>query len=87
MGVDPKTAARWLSPGRIPQPRHRAQVATILGKDVGDLWPDVLKRKEPVWFRQWADYEKEAIALRSFELSWVPGLFQTEAYARADTGR
>lgn len=35
------------------------------------------------WFRQWAAFEQEAIALRCFELSVVPGLLQTEAYARA----
>jgi hypothetical protein len=83
VGVDPKTAGRWLSPGRIPQPRHRAGVAAILGKDIGDLWPDVLKRREPAWFRPWAEIEREAAALRWFEPAWVPGLLQTEAYARA----
>lgn len=35
------------------------------------------------WFRQWATFELEAIALRCFELSVVPGLLQTEEYARA----
>ncbi|TDC81837.1 XRE family transcriptional regulator [Micromonospora sp. KC606] len=83
VGVDPKTAARWVSHGRIPQTRHRSDVARILGKDVAELWPDVLKRREPAWFRLWADIEREAVALRWFELAWVPGLLQTPAYARA----
>lgn len=83
VGVDPKTAARWASHGRIPQTRHRAQVADLLGKDVSELWPDVLKRKEPAWFRPWAEIEREALALRSFQLAWIPGLLQTERYARA----
>ncbi|RKR85896.1 hypothetical protein BDK92_0110 [Micromonospora pisi] len=83
LGVDPKTAGRWVTPGRIPQPRRRVKIAEILKKDVGDLWPDVLKRKEPAWFRRWADIEREAVSLRWFELAWVPGLLQTEAYARA----
>lgn len=83
VGVDPKTAQRWVNPGRIPQPRHRSQVATILGRDVKDLWPDVLKRREPAWFRPWADIEREAVALRAYQLAWVPGLLQTAAYARA----
>ncbi|GGM57760.1 hypothetical protein GCM10011608_48350 [Micromonospora sonchi] len=82
-GVDPKTAARWANPGRIPQTRHRAQVARLLGREITELWPDVLKRREPVWFRPWADHERDAVALRWFELAWVPGLLQTEAYARA----
>ena len=83
VGVDPKTAARWLSPGRIPQPRHRTAVAEALGRDVGELWPDVLRRREPEWFRPWADAEREATSLRWFEPAVLPGLLQTEAYARA----
>ncbi|WFE64976.1 DUF5753 domain-containing protein [Micromonospora sp. WMMD714] len=83
VGVDPKTAARWARHGSIPQTRHRAKVAAVLGRDVLDLWPDALKRHEPVWFRRWADIEREAVALRGFELAWVPGLLQMEAYARA----
>ncbi|MFG2108047.1 DUF5753 domain-containing protein [Micromonospora chersina] len=82
-GVDPKTAARWISPGRVPQPRRRAQVAALLRRDVGDLWPDVLKRREPHWLREWVDWEREAVALRWFEHTWIPGLLQTERYARA----
>ncbi|ABP55447.1 hypothetical protein Strop_3010 [Salinispora tropica CNB-440] len=82
-GVDPKTAARWTTPGRVPQPRRRVQVATILGRDVEDLWPDVVKRREPEWLREWVDWEREAVAVRWFEHTWIPGLLQTEDYARA----
>ena len=35
------------------------------------------------WFRDWAGIEQEASALRWFEPLCVPGLFQTEGYARA----
>ncbi|MFC4022086.1 Scr1 family TA system antitoxin-like transcriptional regulator [Micromonospora sp. GCM10011542] len=35
------------------------------------------------WFRDWAGMEQEATALRSFEPLYVPGLVQTEGYARA----
>ncbi|GIJ23414.1 DUF5753 domain-containing protein [Micromonospora lutea] len=83
IGVDPKTAAKWANPGRIPQTRHRSQVASVLKREVQELWPDVFKRREPTWFRRWVDIEHDAVALRWFELAWVPGLFQTEAYARA----
>ncbi|GAB3971902.1 DUF5753 domain-containing protein [Plantactinospora veratri] len=83
IGVDPKTAARWVTHGRIPQTRHRSKFAELVGRDVMDLWPDVLKRREPVWLRGWIEWEREATALRWYELAWVPGLLQTEAYARA----
>ncbi|MEV7726948.1 helix-turn-helix transcriptional regulator [Streptomyces sp. NPDC087917] len=44
-----------------------------------------LKRRRGLasWFRQWAELEEEAVALNTFECRSVPGLLQTEAYARA----
>lgn len=83
VGVDPKTAARWVTPGRVPHPRHRAAVSRALGREVGELWPEVVRRREPAWFRPWAEVEREATSLRSFETSVLPGLLQTEAYAHA----
>lgn len=37
----------------------------------------------PDWLRPWSDIEDEAAALWWFELSLMPGLLQTETYARA----
>lgn len=37
----------------------------------------------PPWFQDWAIYEAEATQLRWFEPNVVPGLLQTEDYARA----
>ncbi|MGW2699108.1 helix-turn-helix domain-containing protein [Streptomyces sp. NPDC001340] len=34
------------------------------------------------WFRQWAELEKRAISLFNYECRMIPGLLQTEAYAR-----
>ncbi|MFI1201773.1 Scr1 family TA system antitoxin-like transcriptional regulator [Streptomyces sp. NPDC020883] len=34
------------------------------------------------WFREWAELEKTAISLYTYECRLVPGLLQTEAYAR-----
>ncbi len=39
--------------------------------------------QSPVWFRDWLIIEQEATLLRWFEPLIVPGLLQTEAYARA----
>lgn len=38
------------------------------------------------WFEQWAANERVATALRTFQVSVVPGLLQTEEYARALLG-
>ncbi|MEU6083956.1 helix-turn-helix transcriptional regulator [Streptomyces sp. NPDC047108] len=35
------------------------------------------------WFRQWASLEEEAVSLCMYECRAIPGLLQTEAYARA----
>ncbi|MFK3981104.1 Scr1 family TA system antitoxin-like transcriptional regulator [Micromonospora sp. NPDC050397] len=83
VGVDPKTVNRWLSPGRIPHGRHRSAAAKILGREILDLWPDAGRRRDVPWFRPWREAEEAAASLRWFEPSVIPGLLQTEAYARA----
>jgi transcriptional regulator with XRE-family HTH domain len=41
------------------------------------------QRAFPGWFAHWPDAEAQAKVLRTFELVAVPGLLQTEEYARA----
>ncbi|MGQ5260244.1 Scr1 family TA system antitoxin-like transcriptional regulator [Micromonospora sp. ZYX-F-536] len=81
--VDPKTAARWLASGRIPHPRTRIAVAHVLSRDAADLWPEPFRRRDLPWFRPWAELEQDATAIRWYEPLLVPGLLQTEGYARA----
>jgi transcriptional regulator with XRE-family HTH domain len=51
------------------------------------LWASLRKglrnRAVPGWFRPWAEFEAEATTLHSYEPLLVPGLLQTEKYARA----
>ncbi|MFC8449258.1 Scr1 family TA system antitoxin-like transcriptional regulator [Kitasatospora sp. NPDC057223] len=47
------------------------------------LWPLVIKYAYPAWFRPYVDLEEAATAIRSFQVQVVPGLLQTEEYARA----
>jgi transcriptional regulator with XRE-family HTH domain len=51
------------------------------------LWDNLRKslknRAIPGWFRPWAEVEAEATALRWYEPLLIPGLLQTEDYARA----
>jgi hypothetical protein len=39
--VDPKTADRWVSPGRVPHRRHRWVVAHLLQVEETHLWPEL----------------------------------------------
>ena len=49
-----------------------------------EILSEKLKRRAyPGWFADWPDKEARARRLRSFELVVVPGLLQTETYARA----
>lgn len=84
--VDPKTAGRWLASGRIPHPRTRLAVAELLGREAADLWPEAFRRRDLPWFRPWAELEQDATGIRSYQPLLVPGLLQTEAYARAVLG-
>ncbi|WFE32392.1 helix-turn-helix transcriptional regulator [Micromonospora sp. WMMD975] len=86
VGVDPKTVGRWLTEDRIPHPSHRSAAAEVLGRPVSDIWPDTSRRREPTWFRPWQEIEREASSLRWFESLVLPGLLQTESYARAVLG-
>jgi hypothetical protein len=46
VGVDPKTAERWITRNRIPHPRHRWKAAQILGRDEFELWPEAVSGLE-----------------------------------------
>lgn len=63
----------------IPELGCNGALTELLG-----LLSDQLKRRPfPSWFAEWPDKEVEAKRLRSFEPLVIPGLLQTEAYARA----
>ncbi|WP_225945816.1 helix-turn-helix domain-containing protein [Plantactinospora soyae] len=49
-----------------------------------EMWEELVRDgTAPVWFRDWLEIERRAIALRWFGPAYVPGLLQTETYARA----
>jgi transcriptional regulator with XRE-family HTH domain len=52
------------------------------GEYFQELWHLVNKETLPEWFRPYPDLEAEATSIRTFALALIPGLLQTEAYAR-----
>jgi transcriptional regulator with XRE-family HTH domain len=42
VGVDPKTAERWITKARTPYRNHRYAAAAFLGVDEAELWPNAL---------------------------------------------
>jgi transcriptional regulator with XRE-family HTH domain len=63
----------------IPQLGTNGELARLWGW----LEDSARHRAYPGWFDRWPDYENAAIALRTFELVVIPGLLQTDHYARA----
>ncbi|MFF3598290.1 helix-turn-helix domain-containing protein [Kitasatospora indigofera] len=74
--------------GRIPQEKFIKQCDEVLL--MGGLLIRIWKRvdwyaevEHPDWFQRFAQMEAEAVSLRKYQVQLVPGLLQTEDYARA----
>ncbi|WP_443075652.1 Scr1 family TA system antitoxin-like transcriptional regulator [Streptosporangium sp. NBC_01469] len=52
------------------------------GGEIHNLWTHVTRAASPQWFRGRLDVEQQAHALHTWEPLVVPGLLQTEEYAR-----
>ncbi|MBQ1091565.1 helix-turn-helix transcriptional regulator [Streptomyces sp. B93] len=48
-----------------------------------ELWPYVYREAFPDWSRKFMEYSEGAVAVRQYAAHVVPGLLQTEGYARA----
>ncbi len=48
-----------------------------------ELWPYVYREAFPDWSRKFMEYSERAVAIREYAAHVVPGLLQTEGYARA----
>ncbi|MGW3488309.1 helix-turn-helix domain-containing protein [Streptomyces sp. NPDC001054] len=51
-----------------------------------DLWPYVYREAFPDWSRKFMEHSEVAVSIRQYAAHLVPGLLQTEAYARAVLG-
>ncbi|MET8896659.1 helix-turn-helix domain-containing protein [Streptomyces albogriseolus] len=61
---------------------------TALGADdlLVELWPYVYREAFPDWSRKFMEYSERAVTVRQYAAHVVPGLLQTEDYARAVLG-
>jgi transcriptional regulator with XRE-family HTH domain len=71
---------------RAPSKEFAIQCDLALGTGglLARLLEHVLRQQTtPIWFQPWLDVERQATALRTYGPLLVPGLLQTEDYARA----
>jgi len=73
---------------RPPTTQFLTRSEEVFGPGLGKLWAELSKYKDraPKWFRPWLDEETEAVSLKTWQPLVVPGLLQTEAYARVLLG-
>ncbi|MDF3293127.1 helix-turn-helix domain-containing protein [Streptomyces silvisoli] len=86
LGVHEETIAS-IEQGRRPLKLDLAEQLDELLETKGALEVAVRnlpeRAKYPVWAEAFIDHERDAIAISSYENQVIPGLLQTEAYARA----
>lgn len=70
---------------KMPSRGFAVEADRILGAEgaLAALWPALLKSAYPNWFWQVIELEQQANFIQEFETVAIPGLLQTEAYARA----
>jgi hypothetical protein len=67
----------------VTDPETRSDVLSLVGLASAAGWWGRYEDVLPDWFSPYLRLESAAAAIRCFELQFVPGLFQTEDYARA----
>ncbi|MEU1439936.1 helix-turn-helix domain-containing protein [Streptomyces mirabilis] len=70
---------------RMPDPTFVERAEEVLGETGALRKAATHLARQPglaAWFRQWARLETTAITLYTYECRMIPGLLQTEAYAR-----
>lgn len=83
--VSSSTIAKWELGQRIPKAADLAQCERVLGTNgylarLLDEWvPDEVSHE---WLREWIEYEETATTLLWFQPTLIPGILQTEEYAR-----
>ncbi|MEU9172032.1 helix-turn-helix transcriptional regulator [Streptomyces sp. NPDC048420] len=73
------------SSGAKPTLELARALDVALGADdlLVELWPYVYREAFPDWSRRFMEYSERAVVIRQYAAHVVPGLLQTEPYARA----
>ncbi|MFD5067957.1 helix-turn-helix domain-containing protein [Streptomyces sp. NPDC058369] len=88
LGYSASTIAVYEQGRRVPPPRFIDQADDLLdaGEVLKEMKEEVARAQYPAFFRDAAKLEAEAVELHVYANQAVPGLLQTEEYARAVFG-
>jgi len=67
----------------LNDPDERAQLVSLVAASRQTGWWHRYNDRMPKWFEDYVGLEEAASRIQCWELQFVPGLIQTEAYARA----
>ncbi len=67
----------------LNDPEERAQLVALVAQSRQTGWWHRYNDRMPKWFEDYVGLEEAAARIQSWELQFVPGLMQTEDYARA----
>jgi transcriptional regulator with XRE-family HTH domain len=85
VGFKARDVEDLLSLYRVTDAGTRAAALSLVTEANAGGWWNRHADVAPGWFEPYLGLESAASAIRNFELQFVPGLFQTEDYARAVT--
>jgi hypothetical protein len=83
VGLDEDEVKQLLELYGIHEPDERDALLTLAREANRPGWLQEFSGAMPAWFRPYVDLEEAAQVIRTYEVQFVPGLLQTEDYARA----
>jgi hypothetical protein len=66
----------------LNEPEERAQLMSLVAQTKQTGWWHRYNERMPKWFEDYVGLEEAAARIQSWELQFIPGLLQTEDYAR-----
>lgn len=87
VGIDEDDVVKLLELYGIYERDERDALLTVVREAGQPGWLQAYSNSMPAWFRPYVDLEEAAGVIRTYEVQFVPGLLQTEDYARAVIGQ
>ena len=83
VGLEEHEVKQLLELYGIHDPHERDALLALAREANRPGWLQAFSGAMPAWFRPYVDLEEAAQVIRTYEVQFIPGLLQTEEYARA----